>query len=222
MAFCANCGTEVVGKFCAKCGTAVAAGGPAAPGGYAPPQGGGFAPQPQRPQGGYPPPPQGGYAPQGAPPQQGYAPPQGGYAPPQGSYAPPPQGGYPPPPQGGYPAPGTQASGLTDNVAAALSYITIVGIVFLFIEPYNRNRVVRFHAFQSIFFAVATVVIWIAATILSVVLSPIPVVGVIFGVILHLVLWLGILIVWLMLVYKAYNNEQFMLPVIGPMAQKQV
>lgn len=110
---------------------------------------------------------------------------------------------------------------MTDNVAAALCYITIIGIVFLFIEPYNRNRTIRFHAFQSIFFAVATVVVWIAATILSIALAPIPVIGFIFGFLLHLVIGLGILVVWVMLLYKAYNNEQFMLPVIGPMAQKQ-
>ena len=110
---------------------------------------------------------------------------------------------------------------MTDNMASALSYVTIIGIVLLFVEPYNRNRTVRFHAFQSIFYAIAAVVIWVAATILSIVLAPIPVIGVIFGLLLHLVLGLGIFIVWLMLVYKAYNNEQWMLPVIGPMAQKQ-
>lgn len=106
-------------------------------------------------------------------------------------------------------------------MAAALSYITIIGIVFLFLEPYNTNRTIRFHAFQSIFFAVAAFVAEIAATILSAVLTPLPVIGFIFGVLLHLVLGLGILLVWLFLVYKAYNNEQFVLPVIGPMAQKQ-
>ena len=155
------------------------------------------------------------------PPQGTYAPPPPGYAPPpQGGYAPP-QGGYAPPPGGGYPQQ-AQPSGMTDNMAAALSYVTIIGIVFLFVEPYNTNRVVRFHAFQSIFFAIATVIVWVAATILSIVLTPIPVIGFIFGVLLHFVVALGIFVVWLMLVYKAYNNEQFMLPVIGPMAQKQV
>jgi len=110
---------------------------------------------------------------------------------------------------------------MTDNMAAALSYVTIIGIVFLFVEPYNRNRVIRFHAFQSIFFAGAAVVIWVAATILSLVLTPIPVIGFIFGILLHFAVGLGIFVLWLMLVYKAYNNEQWMLPVIGPLAQKQ-
>ena len=110
---------------------------------------------------------------------------------------------------------------MTDNVAAALSYITIIGIVFLFIEPYNRNRTIRFHAFQSIFFAVTTVVAWIAATILSIALGALPMIGFLFSVLLHFALGIGILIVWVMLVYKAYNNETWVLPVIGPMAQQQ-
>ena len=110
---------------------------------------------------------------------------------------------------------------MTDNMAAALSYVTIIGIVLLFIEPYNRNRVVRFHAFQSIFYAIGCVVVWVAATILSIVLAPLPVIGFLFASLLHLVVGLAIFVVWLMLIYKAYNNEQLMLPVIGPMAQKQ-
>ena len=111
---------------------------------------------------------------------------------------------------------------MTDNMASALAYVTIIGIVFLFIEPYNRNRVVRFHAFQSIFFAVAAIAVQIIFTILSVALSAVPVIGILFGSLIHMVLLLAIFIVWLMLVFKAYNNEQWVLPVIGPMAMKQV
>ena len=43
--------------------------------------------------------------------------------------------------------------GMTDNVASALCYALgfITGILFLVLAPYNQNRMVRFHAFQSIF-----------------------------------------------------------------------
>ena len=46
---------------------------------------------------------------------------------------------------------------MTDNVASALCYLLglITGIIFLVLTPYNRNPVVRFHAFQSIFLNVA-------------------------------------------------------------------
>ena len=140
MAFCPNCGTEVQGRFCAKCGSPVEA---------APQQ-----PQPQAPPQGYTAPP-GGYTP---PP--GYtAPPPGGYQPPPPGYQPPPPGGYAPPPPGGF-AP--QSAGLTDNMAAALCYLlgVLTGILFLVLAPYNQNRAIRFHAFQSIFFWVAAESNW--------------------------------------------------------------
>ncbi len=54
------------------------------------------------------------------------------------------------------------ATGLTDNVAGALAYVTIIpAIVFLVLEPFNRKRFVRFHAFQSIFFFIAWTILGI-------------------------------------------------------------
>ena len=109
------------------------------------------------------------------------------------------------------------ASGLTDNVAGALAYVTIIpAIVFLILEPYNRKRFVRFHAFQSIFFAIAWTVLWIVLGIIG----HIPFLG--WGTVL---LWplvsLAGLIIWLILVLKAYQGQMFKLPVIGDMAEKQ-
>src|SRR5437879_984508 len=61
------------------------------------------------------------------------------------------------------PPPIMQAPGLTDNVAGALCYLCglITGIIFLVIAPYNQNKFVRFHAFQSIFAHIAVIVLWI-------------------------------------------------------------
>jgi uncharacterized membrane protein len=114
------------------------------------------------------------------------------------------------------------SSGMGNNVAAALSYITIVGIIFLFIEPYNKIRFVRFHAFQSIFFCVAAIAIEIGWTILTIIMSVIT-----HGLGLILVpigwlLYLGIFVAWVVLVVKAYNNQEFQLPIIGALAAKQV
>ena len=52
-----------------------------------------------------------------------------------------------PPPSSGAAAPGV----IEENVVAALCYLVFVltGILFLVLEPYNRNPVVRFHAFQK-------------------------------------------------------------------------
>ena len=107
--------------------------------------------------------------------------------------------------------------GLTDNMAGALAYVTIIpAIVFLVLEPYNKKRFIRFHSFQCIFFAVAWTVLWIALMFVG----HIPVLGW-----ATLLLWplisLAGLIIWIILVMKAYQGQTFKLPVIGDMAEKQ-
>src|ERR1019366_5011163 len=84
--------------------------------------------------------------------------------------------------------------GLTDNLAAALCYLLLVlsGILFLVLEPYNRNKTIRFHAFQSIFFWIAMVIAYIGVSILSLVLLPIPFAGAAIILLLHVGLGLGI------------------------------
>lgn len=144
----------------------------------------------------------------------GYPPSAGGA--PQGSYQ---QGGYPPPGYGAAPA----QAGLSDNAASALCYLAglITGIIFLVVAPYSTNRTVRFHAFQSILFNIAWIALWIVELVLSSVLAAVPVLGWIAGILLAMAIALGGLVVWLMLMWKAYNGDRLMLPVIGPMAEKQ-
>jgi uncharacterized membrane protein len=108
-------------------------------------------------------------------------------------------------------------SGLTDNVAGMLAYVTIIpAIVFLVMEPYNKSRFVRFHSFQSIFFTVAWIVLWIAISVVGM----IPVLGW-----ATLLIWplvgLGGLILWIVLLIKANQGQMFKLPVIGDLAEKQ-
>ncbi len=44
-----------------------------------------------------------------------------------------------------------------------LAYVTIIpAIIFLVLEPYNKNRFIRFHSFQSIFFCVALIALSVA------------------------------------------------------------
>lgn len=116
----------------------------------------------------------------------------------------------------------SSGGGVTDNVAAALAYITIVGIIFLLIEPYNRKRFVRFHAFQSIFYCVGLIAFWIAWEILLIILGIISH-GLAFmiGGPLSLLIWLASIAVWIILVFQAYNNKEFKLPIIGDLAAKQ-
>ena len=115
------------------------------------------------------------------------------------------------------------ATGMTENLACALCYLftVITGILFLVLEPYNRNRNVRFHAFQAIFFGIATVVAWVVLITVSTILSHIPILGAIMSLLLLTALSIGLLICWLMLMYKAYNNQRLVLPIIGALAEKQ-
>lgn len=111
---------------------------------------------------------------------------------------------YPPPTQ---PA----QSGLSDNAAGALAYVTIIpAIVFLIVEPYNRNSYVRFHSWQSIFLG-------IAAFAVDTVLSFIPIIG---WILIPFVM-IGFLVVWIIAIMKALKGARFKLPIIGKFAEQQ-
>jgi uncharacterized membrane protein len=139
------------------------------------------------------------------------------------SAGPPPPPPETPPYSSAGPTPALSAAGLEENLACALCYVLglLTGVLFLVLAPYNQNRLIRFHAFQSIFLNIAWIAVFIAISIISIVLLPIPFLGAMLSVILHLAAGLGVFILWLMLMYKAYNRERWVLPVIGPMAEKQ-
>src|SRR6476661_9587643 len=133
-------------------------------------------------------------APAGAPSASSGPPPEtpGAYT------APPPP---PPPPSAPLPPPAAppQAAGLDENIACALCYLLglLTGILFLVLEPYNKNRLIRFHAFQSIFLNIAWIAVYIALGIVSWVLFPIPFLGPMLMIVLHLAAGLGVIILWL-------------------------
>ena len=110
------------------------------------------------------------------------------------------------------------------NVVGALTYLAgfLTGIVFLVLDPYKSNSFVRFHAFQSIFFNVAWVAFWIVWMILSAVLTPLT--AGIFGLIalpLMLIFTLAGLGLWIFLMYQAYQQKLFRLPIVGKFAAEQ-
>jgi len=101
------------------------------------------------------------------------------------------------------------STGLEENIAGLLCYILtwLSGLVFFLIE--KDSRFVKFHAMQSIItFVALIIVIWIA--------NAIPLIG---GVIAGLV-GLLMLVLWIILMIKAYQGEKFKLPVIGDLAEK--
>jgi uncharacterized membrane protein len=113
--------------------------------------------------------------------------------------------------------PVASAAGMADNVAGMLAYVTIIpAIIFLVIEPYNKSRFIRFHSFQSVFFFVAVLAIHIALSIITVVPFMIfltfP---------LHMLVFLGTIVLVVVLAIKANSGQMYKLPVIGDMAEKQ-
>src|SRR4029077_13088985 len=118
---------------------------------------------------------------------------------------------------------GAASTGITDNVAAALSYIWIVGLIFLLIEPDNKKRFVRLHSFQSLFYAAASFVLWIALHIVGLIAGAVTsgIAWLLLGP-LALLIWLCFVVFWIVMVVKAYNNQEYKAPFIGNFAAKQV
>ena len=108
---------------------------------------------------------------------------------------------------------------MQDNVASALCYVLgfVTGIIFLVLEPYSRNRAVRVHAFQSIFLNVAVIAVDI---VIGIFLSMFGFAGLLVG-ILWPVFGLACIALWIYLILSAYQGKTVLLPVIGPLAQKQ-
>lgn len=114
----------------------------------------------------------------------------------------------PVPPQSAQPQ--SAQGGLSDTAAGALAYVTIIpAIIFLLVEPYNKNSFVKFHAWQSIFLGIAVFVISFV--------NVVP----ILGQIVFLIVMLGLLVAWVMVVLKALKGERYELPIIGKYAAQQ-
>ena len=133
--------------------------------------------------------------------------------------------GAAPPPAPGAPPPVVGAAPMADNVAGTLCYVLglITGIIFLVLAPSNQNRTIRFHAFQSIFMHVGVIILWIALHIVLSVFGYIPGFGLIallFG-LLWLVFGLACFGLWLYMLLQTYQGKTVVLPIIGPLAQKQ-
>jgi len=94
----------------------------------------------------------------------------------------------------------------------------VTGVLFLILEPYRHDRFVRFHAFQSIFFTIGAIVLHLALGLIE---SLLPWALWHMVAALSMLVSLGIFCLALWLMYRAYNNERFKLPVIGDLAEKQ-
>lgn len=101
----------------------------------------------------------------------------------------------------------------TENVACALCYFFffVSGVAFLMWAPYNESKKVRFHALQSIFFtAVWLLVVYTVGVVLPFELSQI----------VFPVIQLGILAIWVHIMWQVYHEREVVLPVLGEIAKK--
>ena len=111
--------------------------------------------------------------------------------------------------------------GLNENIAAALAYLLgpISGIFMLVAE--RENKFVRFHALQS---TLLFLFMWIIYFVLGV-LTGIPILGVLLGIILWPVNWLwrvALVASKIFLMFRAATGSQFKLPFVGEVAWNQI
>jgi uncharacterized membrane protein len=122
--------------------------------------------------------------------------------------------------------PGSNApatAGLAENVAGALCYLLgwVTGLIFLLID---KRPSVRFHAAQSIIvFGVFQILfIIIAQAFAGYIVLGRNGFGWSFGYTLYNLIWLVGLILGIFLMFKAYQGEQFRVPVAADFADKLV
>jgi len=110
---------------------------------------------------------------------------------------------------------------LPETLAGALAYLTFIpAIVFLILDPYKKNRFVRFHSVQCLLLCGAAIVFAIALKLASVVLFIIPVLGPLLVLLVSTVVALAVVVIWLVLVVKAFQGEMFKLPLLGDFAEQ--
>jgi uncharacterized membrane protein len=107
-----------------------------------------------------------------------------------------------------------------ENVAGALAYLTFIpAIIFLVRPPYKSNLFVRFHSAQSLLLWVAGIVVAIVLKLAGLALFFVPVAGPLFVVLIYTVAVLAVLTIWIVLIVKALQGENFGLPLLGALAE---
>ncbi|MGO9775820.1 MAG: DUF4870 domain-containing protein [Terracidiphilus sp.] len=110
-------------------------------------------------------------------------------------------------------------SGITDNAAGAIAYITFLpAVAFLILVPYKKSPFVRFHAWQSVYLNFLTLVV---SYLLSYVFEWIGVPGVFLAVPTIWLIAIFWLLVWAFCAVSALNGKRLKLPILGTLAERQ-
>jgi uncharacterized membrane protein len=113
---------------------------------------------------------------------------------------------------------GGAVGGLPIRVAGALAYCILPAVIFLLVEPYKKNRFVRFHSLQGIACLLACSLIGAALWIVGSAMGLIPVLALLF---VSMLLSLAFLVAWMTLVVKALQGEMLKVPFLGAVAETQ-
>jgi uncharacterized membrane protein len=106
------------------------------------------------------------------------------------------------------------------SIAGALAYLTVIpAIVFLTLDPYRRDRFVRFHSIQCLLLLLASLIVGLAIRLLALVLFMIPVVGVLLVSLISVLAALAAFFIWMVLVVKALQGQAFKMSVLGELAE---
>jgi uncharacterized membrane protein len=110
-----------------------------------------------------------------------------------------------------------EATGPQSKPIAALTYLLgfVTGVVFLYLEPYDKDEFVRFHARQSIVFTIAWFAVNIVLGVFGAVL-PGPLAAIIRF--LQTLLNIGFAVFWVFLMFKAYKGERYRIPELADWA----
>ena len=108
-----------------------------------------------------------------------------------------------------------------ESIAGGLAYLTFIpAVVFLTLDPYRRNRFVRFHSGQCLLLWAALLTSAAILRLVAVVLFLIPVAGPLLVWLLAVFAGLAAFFLWVALLVKALQGETFKLPLLGDLAAR--
>jgi uncharacterized membrane protein len=115
-------------------------------------------------------------------------------------------------------SPSSTGASSNRGIMIVLSYLWLLALVPLLVE--KEDREVQWHAKHGIVLMVAELILWIAITIVTTVVSAVT-----FGLgcivsILSLFLWLAILVVHVMAIVKGINGQRLIIPGVSEYANR--
>ena len=128
-----------------------------------------------------------------------------------------------PPPTGpGGPPLGSTNLGIAPNLGGLLCYVPCcIGLVFSVVVAIveKQSRFLRFHAFQSLLLHGAAIALGLVLSLLATVLGQISSFFALVFFPIQLAVGVGLIGLTIFLMIKAYNNEQWEIPQLGPLAR---